>query len=90
MQQRNIMKIEAQNSCIYNLNEFKCIEFTAAFRPIESQRFQQTPHAHGASGSPGGSCLLSSAATITMRMGQAAVGAAPAGGKVTDSIVITE
>jgi hypothetical protein len=69
----------------------------APFRPreqlgslSESPIYQATPQAQGASGSPGDSCLLSVAATITMRMGHAAVGAAPAGGKVTDSMVITE
>ena len=33
---------------------------------------------------------MSSAATITMRMGFAAVGCAPPGGRVTDSTFITE
>ena len=47
-------------------------------------------HAHDASGRSCGSSLLSSAATFTIRMGQAGVGAAPAGGSVTLSTVTTE
>jgi hypothetical protein len=51
---------------------------------------QHMPQAHGASGKSGGSGLLSSAATITMRIGLAAEACPPPDGSDTDSTVITE
>ena len=66
------------------------IGYTAVFYSRLRAAAEKQPHAHGASGRSCGSSLLSSAATITIRMGQAGVGAAPAGGSVTLSTVTTE
>jgi hypothetical protein len=66
------------------------IGYTAVFYSRFCAAAEKQSHAHGASGRSSGSSLLSSAATITIRMGQAGVGAVPAGGSVTLSTVTTE